>query len=103
MHNNENCHIRIYKTKQWVSKFKCMCAVNVQIDSYFFKVEIYKYCIKTIFFKLNFFYFQGSMSGESEAQNIFPAAFSLMEHTPESPNLQDPRGPGAFTYYERGM
>ena len=48
-----------------------------------------------------FIYFQGS--GESEAQNIFPAAFSLMEHTPESPNLQDLRGPGAFTYYERGM
>ena len=43
------------------------------------------------------------MSGESEVQNILPAAFSLMEHTPESPNLQDPRGPGAFTYYERGM
>ena len=31
------------------------------------------------------------MSGESEAQNIFPAAFTLMEHTPESPNLQDRR------------
>lgn len=46
---------------------------------------------------------KGSMSGESEVQNILPAAFSLMEHTPESPNLQDPRGPGAFTYYERGM
>ena len=43
------------------------------------------------------------MSGESEAQNIFPAAFTLMEHTPESPNLQDRRGLGAFTYYERGM
>ena len=36
------------------------------------------------------------MSGESEAQNIFPAAFSLMEHTPESPNLQDARGLDGF-------
>ena len=52
VHNNENYHIRIYKTRQWVSKFKCMCAVNVQlINSDFFKVEIYKYCIKTrVFF-----------------------------------------------------
>ena len=101
MHNNENCHIRSYKTKQWVSKFKCMCAVNAQIDSYFFKVEIYKYCIKTsFFFNWIFIYFQGSMSGESEARNVFPAAFSLMEHTPESSNLQDPRGLGGFrTYY----
>ena len=82
-----------------------MCAVNVQINCVFFKVAIYKYCIKTSFFNCFFlnYYFQGSMSGESEAQNIFPAAFALMEHTPESPNLQDPRGPGAFTYYERGM
>ena len=43
------------------------------------------------------------MSGESEAQNIFPAAFSLMEHTPESSNLQDPRGLGGFrTNYSGG-
>ena len=96
VHKNENCHIRIYKTKQWVSKFKCMCAVNVQIDSYFFKVEIYKYCIKTSFFLTEFFYLQGSMSRESEAQNIFPAAFAFMEHTPESSNLQDARGLGGF-------
>ena len=98
MHKNDNCHIRIYKTKQWVSKFKCMFAVNVQIDSYFFKVEIYKYCAhKDKFFLTEFFfYFQGSMSGESEAQNIFPAAFALMEHTPESSNLQDARGLGGF-------
>ena len=81
-----------------------MCAVIVQINYVFFKVEIYKYCIKTSFLNCFFFhYFQGSMSGESEVQNIFPAAFSLMERTPESSNLQDPLGPGAFTYYERGM
>ena len=81
-----------------------MSAVNVQINCVFFKVEVYKYCIRTSFFnRFFFYYFQGSMSGESEVQNILPAAFSLMEHTPESPNLQDPRGPGKFTYYERGM
>ncbi|KAM7442587.1 hypothetical protein ABFA07_008522 [Porites harrisoni] len=39
---------------------------------------------------------KGSMSGESEVQNIFPAAFALMEHTPESSNLQDARGLGGF-------
>ena len=55
MKQNQNCHIRIYKTRQWVSTFKCMCAVNVQINCVFFKVEIYKYCIKTSFFNCFFF------------------------------------------------
>ena len=40
------------------------------------------------------------MSGECEAQNIFPAAFTLMEHTPESSNLQDQRGLEGFRTYK---
>ena len=81
-----------------------MCAVNVQlINSDFFKVEIYIYILykdKGFLLTIFFIYFQGSMSGESEVQNIFPAAFTSMEHTPESSNPQDPRCLGGFRTYK---
>ena len=83
MHKNENCHIRIYKTRQWVSKFKCMCAVNVQIDSYFFKVEIYKYCIKTSFFLTEFF-FSKVLCLESLRGRIFFLLLSPWWNTPQN-------------------
>ena len=85
MHNNENCHIRISKTKQWVSKFKCMCAVNVQIDSYFFKVEIYKYCAhKDKFFLTEFFFISKVLCPESLRRRIFFLLLLPWWNTPQN-------------------